>query len=315
MTDFIKDLKENMKKKMEDTPPCGDVCAHGGWLDLFDYKMYKEHWKQKGEYVINGKILFLLSPCVSCKCIVTEDNREYCEKFLSIKCLQCDKLSDMIQYLGFNCECSSAPWPSGCQSIATAYSQGHLNPVYESFENRLLWTIDKYNTGNSPGYTCNINDSHYLENKFSLEDLQKYGLEDEYLENEYNISYFFACFNCEGGRSDHFIKAEHIIFELGEDLCCPGCNKEFYFFKFLKKGPFKLPDIFYKLKKYNANKYPEIMDSSFCFMCKENFVNLDYKICRFSSNSNKDVFLCMDCSNKNNQESDEESDEESDKES
>ena len=49
MTDFVNEqsniliLKENMKKKMEDEPEK---------LDLFDYKMYKEHWKQKGEYVI-----------------------------------------------------------------------------------------------------------------------------------------------------------------------------------------------------------------------------------------------------------------------
>ncbi len=284
MTDFVNEkssiliLKENMKKKMEDEP---------GKLDLFDYKMYKEHWKQKGEYVINNKILFLLGPCNSCKCIVTEDNKEYCENFLSIKCLQCDNFSDMIQHLGFNC---------GCWNVFAGYNEN------KSFENRLLWTIDKYNTGCSPGYTCNIHDSCYLENKFSLEALQEYGLEDEYLQNEYNLSYFFACFNC----YDHVIKAEHIIFELGEDLYCPGCNKELYFFKLLKKGPFKLPDIFYKLKKYDTNKYPEIIDSSFCFMCKENFINLDYKIS--TTRQNKNVFLCWDCSNINNQESDTEPD-------
>lgn len=280
MTDFVNEkssiliLKENMKKKMEDEPEK---------LDLFDYKMYKEHWKQKGEYVINNKILFLLGPCNSCKCIVTEDNKEYCENFLSIKCLECDNFSNMIQHHGFDCGC---------------YKTRAINEMFadedyvenNSFENRLLWTIDKYNTGCCPGYTCNINDSCYLENKFSLEALQEYGLEDEYLQNEYNLSYFFACFNC----YDQVIKAEHIIFELGEDLYCPWCNTELYFFKLLKKGPFKLPDIFYKLKKYDTNKYPEIIDSSFCFRCKEDFINNpNYKVS--ATRQNKDVFLCWDC--------------------
>lgn len=228
----LNNLKNDFIQKLNDD---------SSFLDLFDYNMYKKHWEINGSYVIKDKFLLILQPCISCKCIVSENNREYCDKFLSIKCLECGELSNMIQSIGYRCEC-------------------YAKDFNQNFEKRLLCDINL-------DFCCNYSDPDYIYNYFSLEYLKKYNLQNEYKKGDCNLSYFFACLNCK----DIIIKAEHILFELGEKVCCPECQKEFYFFKYSEIGPYKLPDVFYKLNTYSPSKYPEITDRSECFLCKEKF--------------------------------------------
>lgn len=238
--------------------------------EFYNYERLVEHWEQTNKYVCSYNILRIILPCFYCGSKCTPETRKIFNlSKMSFKCI-CGRRSGTRDPPGF----SSGTLQCECYDVSNDYTNTRFRieseikkceRTKEPINDDLIKKLENIKKDNhekkficehvSYGdckYVCSFHDSTDLvvypknpERTTFVRGLTRNDIEQSvpnllkyYDEDDYFMSYIFACLNCKKSQT---FRGDHVAFEIGDIFECQHCNNPFTYIKISNKGPFNVP--------------------------------------------------------------------------